>query len=190
METKCATILGSFSKSCLTIINYLQLPAVGKGQGLFGFSILPWELICTREWCVHTLGCRVASLLVMFPSCPHAQHNATQQPGCRLSWESSATLVGLQHSNNCNFRTKIKDLSISNPGDCREFCFRFHSNLMFWGRKQFKLLVLWNGRLKGNMRHCGYLWHFRDCNHLHLKVTWQGGWKSTSLLLGRRRVTL
>lgn len=45
METKCPTIPCSFSKSCLTIINYLQLPAVGKGQGLLGFSILHRELI-------------------------------------------------------------------------------------------------------------------------------------------------
>lgn len=75
METKCPAMPCSFSKSCLTIINYLQLPAVGKGQGLLGFSILHRELIHSQEWCLHTLGCCVASFLVMFPSCPRAQHN-------------------------------------------------------------------------------------------------------------------
>lgn len=73
MEISRSTISCSFSKSCLTNVNYLQLLAVGKGQGLLGFSI------CTINWFAHRNGAAPTgvSCCIIFSDVPQLSTCAT-----------------------------------------------------------------------------------------------------------------
>lgn len=150
----------SFSKTCLTNINYLQLLAVEKGQGLLGFSI------CTINWFTdrndaalerhNSLVRYVASLWLMFSSCPHvhvAVHVFKMFREKPLRGKGSSPLVffcfvcfGYLFNNNNFFSCHVNKgffytfLPRRVPWILSSFSY---SNLMFWRGNRFACHMKW-----------------------------------------------
>lgn len=175
----------SFSKTCLTNINYLQLLAVEKGQGLLGFSI------CTINWFTdrndaalerhNSLVRYVASLWLMFSSCPHvhvAVHVFKMFREKPLRGKGSSPLVffcfvlfvlviySIITISSVAMWIKVFFIHFFPEGCLGSFL--LFLTVIWCSEEETGLLVTWNGHLTEYMRHYCYLWHFRECNHSYI----------------------